>query len=476
MRIRDLYDSVDSSTRQIREDARMYAMKAAAGRGAMDAITASGGPVASSFGGTEEVGQALRQYSAYRDTPYTAIRPIAVRIAGQPIRVGVGVAPVDPDGDRKIRKKSFDALGRAPSFIAKSLGDSVDVLPTHPIIDLLQDPNPYMTGWAMMYCSVVSLYCTGRFIWWFDRPKGGPERLYYVPSSWAIPKHEGRPFSSWTIRPPGTTQDFPVKSEDIFFCHKPDPANPLDSLAPLQTQAKAVNTEDKIQAAQYAAMSNGIRPGMVLIAGQMPGVNGQPGQRPILTPAQRKQLITAIQMVYRGVQHSGEPIILDGMIEDVRPYTTSAADLDFPSGSKLTKDRIMQGIGTSPVIAGQSENVNRATSYAQHEIFYDNTVNPDIALISQSLTMRLGPRYAVNGQRLHIWIELAEPNDPELAARRVMVGGRDVMTKGDMRRYIATGKLDHLVGPRDDDDEPLQPKMSPALPPGQPGKSLILQN
>lgn len=484
MRIHELYDRANDATLRIREDARVVSLKAMAGRGAVDALTASGSATSSSFGGTEEAGRALRQYAAYRDTAYTAIRPIAVRIAGQPIRAGVSITPVDPDGPR-IRKKELSIYNQqakmlAPSFIAKSIDDSVDVLPTHPIIDLLENPNPYMTGWANMYCSVVSLYCTGRFIWWFDQLPDGGEHVYYIPSSWATPKHDGRPFTSWNIRPPGVTTGFDVDAENIFFCHKPDPGNPLDSLAPLQTQAKAVNTEDKIQGSQYAVMANQARPGMVLVAGQMPNVQGQPGQRPVLTPAQRKQLITAIQMVYRGVQQHGEPIILDGLIENVYPYTRSPAEMDFMGGSKLTKERIMQGIGTSPVIAGQSENVNRATSYAQHEIFYDNTVNPDIDLISQSLTMRVArrARYSQGNERLHIWIEKAEPNDPDLALRRVAVGGKDVMTKGDMRRWIATGKLNHLMQPRDDDDEPVMPPrpVNPTPQAGQPSKSFIIQN
>lgn len=444
-----LIDEVDYRTIQIRGDVRSLRVKNVTPSGA---LTASGSVTGGgTFGHQDDVRKSLRQYTAYRDTAYTAIRPIAVRIAQQPFRVGTTpVSPDDRQAERIRTKGNVSLLARAPGLVTKAMRGDAEVLDSHPVLDLLNDPNEYMTGWANTYCSIVSLYCTGRFIWWFDRDPGGKERVYYLPSSWATPKHEGRPFSSWSIKPPGVTEDFSVDSRDIFACYMPDPANPLDGLAPLQANAKAVNTEDKIQSAQYALMSNDIRPGMVLVAGRMPDPRGGAGQRPILTPGQRKQLISAIQAVHRGVYHHGEPIIIDGMIEDVYPYTRTAADLDFPNGSKLSKDRIMQGIGTSPVIAGHSENVNRATSYAQHEIFYDNTVNPVISLISQALTVRVGPKFSSETEKISIWIELAEPNDPDLLLRRVSIG-KQAMTKGEIRRYVETGKVD--LGARDDDDE-----------------------
>jgi phage portal protein BeeE len=452
MQLDSLFHAVENRTAQIRGDARALSVKSLAG--GVDALTASG---AISGGGAmgmqDDVRRSLRQYTAYRDTAYTAIRPIAVRIAQQPFRVGVSQADPSEEVLGRMRTAGNRELwSKAPRQVQSLVNGDAEIVTDHPVLSLLNNPNPYMTGWAMVYCSIVSLYCTGRFVWWFDRDSHGNERIFYLPSSWATPHHDGRPFSHWTVQPPGSTTKTRVESEDIFYCFMPDPANPLDGLAPLQANAKAVNTEDKIQAAQYALMSNDIRPGMVLVAGRMPDPRGGSGAgpRPILTPKQRKQLIGAIQSVYRGVQHYGEPIIVDGMIENVYPYTRTASDLDFPAGSKLTKDRIMQGIGTSPVIAGHSENVNRATSYSQHEIFYDNTVNPVISLVSASLTLRVGPRFSTPTEKISVWLELAEPNDPDLLYRRVALG-RSVMTRGEMRRYIATGKVS--LSARDDDDE-----------------------
>ena len=48
-----------------------------------------------------------------------------------------------------------------------------------------------------------------------------------------------------------------------------------------------------------------------------------------LTGDERKALLEAVDRKYRGVQHHGEPIILDGLLEEVEEISITPREMDF---------------------------------------------------------------------------------------------------------------------------------------------------
>lgn len=437
---------------------------------------------------------AVRQYKAgLRDHPYAAIRPVAVKIADLPFRCGTQISRADrakapsPAGKpgagggsgangkpspNRFRPKSFLQL-LAPEFISKAMAEGLEQDDNHPLLDVFENPNPYMSGWAMLYCTAMSIEATGRSFWWIiDTPNSEqPLQLWYLPSTWVRPVHtEQGPFRGWRVKPPGMTEQEAeekfgiIPFEDMVYFAYPDPSDPLSSFSPMQSQARAINTDEELQKAQFAGMVNSGKPGMVLTAGRLehPAMTG-PGPRPVLTPEQRSQLINAVRLAYAGAMHYGDPIIIDGLIESVAPYTLTPADLDFPNGSMLTKDRIFQGIGTNPIIAGQVEGVNRATSYVAQENFYANKVNPLATMMSQAATARLGPRFAAKapdgatlagGRKFYVWLEKAKAFDADLRLSELsLLADNKAITKDELREPLglppmATGG-EELAGPPD---------------------------
>src|SRR5205807_2284206 len=105
------------------------------------------------------------------------------------------------------------------------------------------------------------------------------------------------------------------------------------------------------------------------------------------------QIIMAINQAYRGVTNYGNPLILDGLIEDVKALSRTPAELDFTGSCQLTKARIMQAFGVNPIIAGEIENANRAQAAIADSLFCSATINPKLELLSQWLTKELPPRF-----------------------------------------------------------------------------------
>jgi phage portal protein BeeE len=151
----------------------------------------------------------------------------------------------------------------------------------------------------------------------------------------------------------------------------------------------------------------------------------------------RRQIITAIRQPYAGTMRHGDPIILDGLIEDIKRLSNTPAEMDWLSSQQSTKARITQGFGTNPIVMGEVENANRASATVADQHFVDNTANPKIELISQCLTEWLGPMFASDGERLLIWIERCTVHDAEMAVKRMDVLGKYAAVTGNELRAWA---------------------------------------
>ena len=447
MGIEDHFEAAESRSKGFRDSA-LVATKGMGGSGPYGGTTPSADLLNSGAMSAEK-----KQYEAAKQgIPYTAIRPICTTIAKQPIMVGkkplrrAKTKPLDP---RKIRKKSM------PSFVRKAVSEGLEVDPSHELLDVFEHPNDVMVGWALKYCVAFSLLATGKsyiYLEKLDNNLSDGQRsmnLWYLPSTWVKPIHQpNNPFASFKVTLPGKTDadSFVIPAEQMAYIPFPDPENPLGVMSPVQSQAKAINTDDRVQEAQQASMINGQKPGMVITAGRLPPKPGESGlgPRPNLTPEQRTQLISTIRLAYSGTTHYGDPIILDGMIEDVYPYTASPQEMDFLSSSSLTKERVMQGIGTNPIVVGQVEGANRASSYVAHEGFYTVAVNPLIALISEVLTEKIGKLMLQSEtEKLYIWIEEAKAFDADLQIKQMaLLNTARAATINEMREMMGLPPID----------------------------------
>ena len=430
-----IFADVDARVTATREAISIsYGLKVA-GAGGMGGSAAASGmtSAASPFGSSDIFGNrastsAARQYIAsMSDTPATAIRPVAVKVADQVIHAGARRISSVPSAGMMQKSASDFLLRKAPAAIRhKAISEGITTLESHPFLDAIANPNPLFTQWALMFCTAWSIEACGEAVWIIDPTTdeiGNPTiRIWYYPRHWVQPVHEkDNTFSAWKLTPPGVAEDIPPIPASLV-CHffYPDPSNPLAAFSPTQSQAKSINVESKIRDAHLATMNNAIEPGLLLIAGHMDTPPGQSGKGPRieLTPTQRKQIIEAVKLVYRGVQHRGDPLILDGLIEDAKPYRASATDLDLQGGYKLARDGVMQGIGTNPIMAGMVEGTNRASSYVAQDNFFSIKVNPLITMMSQCMTRTFGQLESMRPSRkssvLVLWIEEAKPHDADL--------------------------------------------------------------
>lgn len=418
--IRKAFDRADAMVTL----ARSRVQAKAAGDSVMDMV--SGGPT----GGTQRgnYAHAREQYAACKGWVWAAVRLKAQRVAGQPIHVA-------KDQKRPSGKKGLSGT------------DGLEPLDQHPILDLLADPNELMTSWSLMYSTVFSLELTGRSLWWVTESEGR-QIILPVPSTWIINVNAQRTY--WELQPTGSATSFQVPGNEIIHFYYPDPADPFGCISPLQQIATAVEADNAIGECQYQVFVRGILPRVALTVGK----NTQSGVRPTLTAPQRKQIVEAIKSAYQSWSRFEEPIILDGLIENVIKLSNGPNEFDWLDSSELTRKKILQAYGTSPILLGEVEGANRASATVADEIFVSNSVNPLCHLMSLTLTEWLPPMF---GEELQVWIEPAKAKDSEIQLKRWQSAGQlGYVTPNEYRRTV--------LGIGDIEGGDKLPESEPALP------------
>ncbi len=132
---------------------------------------------------TLSIASAEEQLMHFRGWVWSAVRLVAQRIAGQPVCVGKG----------KASRRRY-----------KSLGEKIEPLESHPLLDGLSDPNDLQTFWQLQFSSIASLELTGRALWWVSKdsretPQGRTTQILHIPTHWIVSVTPMQ--DKWVIRP-----------------------------------------------------------------------------------------------------------------------------------------------------------------------------------------------------------------------------------------------------------------------------------
>ena len=405
---------------------------------------------------------AEEQYRHFEGWAYVAIRAIAERCASQSLcccqlpmksNTSLGGMLVGKSADGRQLVKTADA----PNWMkrgVRSHGEymEAEILDSHPLLDAVADPNEVMTQWSLVYVTVASMKLTGASYWWFEDANDGM-KIWPLPVSWVdVAYATDGSVEKYYVKAGGDESDrVPVSPEDMAYFYLPDPSNPAAAKSPLQTQSRAVAADEAIQDAQYRAFKNGIFPGVVMTVGRLPDMAGMgPGERPVLTMAQRKQITNAAKLFYQGTRNYNEPLVVDGMIESVSKFSNSPAEMDFLASGEAVKKRIFQAYGVNPLILGENTAASYAESAMAEKHFVSTVVNPMLDLMGQVITGWLGTRFGSRRVKAYFVPAQAEDTKQTLENWKVAIQAQSVSLN-----EIRVGLLGLSRCPDPDADMPL---------------------
>jgi HK97 family phage portal protein len=252
-----------------------------------------------------------------------------------------------------------------------------EVISNHPILDLMNRPNPMMTGSEFFEVIVLHLMlpttCSpgGQCFILCTDDNGDPVDLvtgrlpvYMYPFSDELvkPNISGHIFKGWDYSHPSGEKIFFLPTQ-LVRIHLMNPYNWLLGLSPYSAIEGSVTTDAKASGLADKFMDNGANIGGVLTTDAK------------LNKIQGDDLKKMWQEQYEGWSKAGKTALLhSGLKYD--QTSKSLIDIQFKDQRIMSREEIMAAYGVGKTILGITETINRATAQVEKELFWEDTLIP----------------------------------------------------------------------------------------------------
>lgn len=306
---------------------------------------------------------------------------------------------------KSISRKRMRDL-RNPHVVGKAAGyatGSQDIVEVewHPIMDLLANPNPHMSGQEMdllmwdheLTAGTAFVYVVGDEM---------PEALYPLYPAWVTPQPDKRKLirGYWYYRGTPAEAFYEASEVDVYRLY-PDRSNPYIGRSPLRAIIKQADLCAAIVVEALSRIQNDCRV-----------ENAWVSDLPIL-PEHQKEAEQRLQR-YRGPTNKGKPVVLGGL----KPYPMQQTykDMEWKEIDERANRAVRNAYGVPESFADLNKS-NLAGAETGMTNFHAVTIQPKVRMRAEQLTDLLLSRYGV--QRGEIWAapDNASMEDEERGAR-----------------------------------------------------------
>ena len=344
-------------------------------------------------------------------TAYRAATINATVLAGQTLRLfrktGTGIAKAGRKVvDKRIvkhatnRGKVKSLIGKAATY-ANRAGDEVEEVLDHPVLDLLQNPDPIYTGSMWMHMLFWFKEVAGRaYLYVGEKVNGVPVSAYILPSQFAWPMLSDTGFIAGYYYGRNRSDPMRIPAEDVVYLRQHgSPVHPAGGMSWLFSVMAETDMEAAALQAEAQRWLNGGMPGMVFRAA------------PTTTDAQMRQINAHLNQSTRGVGKAGSILLLRDT--ELVQYSTKPHEMQYVEGITTTEKRIYDAAGIpEPIYRLNSANLASATVANAQYMRY--TIAPRLATLAGELTELLLPHYGVEPGEM--WFCFDDPTQDDQIA------------------------------------------------------------
>ena len=279
----------------------------------------------------------------------------------------------------------------AVQYMIKSNDETLD---SHPIMDLLDRPNPQQS-YAEFFTSLYGyLMLSGNN---YMLKVGGdqmprelhllrPDRIVIAGSNTSIPERYDYMING------RVEQEYAVDQENGFSEVKHTKLwSPLDDyygLSPLSAAAVEVDQHNLASRHNINLLNNGARPSGAVIFKP----KDDQGYTVNLTEAQRQQVLTDLNNRFTSPQNAGRPLLLEGDF-DWREMGLSPRDMDFINLKHMSATDIALCFGVPSQLVGVPDSQTYNNVAEARLALYEETIIPHLRLVESDLNEWLAPMY-----------------------------------------------------------------------------------
>jgi HK97 family phage portal protein len=290
------------------------------------------------------------------------------------------------------------ALQSAPPILQEKKGDTWEQVNEHPVLDLLNRPNPYYPPNHLWTTTVQSEVTRGQAFWQvvWNRGRTQPVELWWEkPESIVLISTEREFVASYAIQK-GRAKVELKNDEIIHFRHSLNPNNPVTGWSPLMSAARQI-TGDNAAATYHSAIlrNSGVLSLLISVKDATTSAT--------VTPEQVSGFVDALSKKMRGDGAGG--IAGLNIPLDVQKLAFSPDEMSLDSLIVYYQTLICAAIGVDPMVAGLGSGTEHRTYANMKEAlkdFWERGIIPRQQRYSSELGIQLLPLFGLDPTRFRL--------------------------------------------------------------------------
>lgn len=320
-----------------------------------------------------------------------------------------------------------EAVGQV-SFTLTEGGREIEA---HPLLELLAQPNPRLSGTGLMDALAAHLLIAGNAYVEAVALDGvprelhvlRPDRMRVVPGAdgWAQAYDYSAGGRSVRFTQEGAVP--PILHIALF--------NPLDDhygAPPLEAAQMALDLHNAAGAWNKALLDNAARPSGALVYG---GAGN-------LSDEQFERLKEELEANFSGSANAGRPLLLEGGL-DWRPLSLSPKDMDFLEAKNAAAREIALAFGVPPMMLGIPGDATYSNYAEASRVLWRQTVLPLARRLAADLAGWLAPAYGAGRLTLELDLDAVEALSFEREALWRRVNEATFLTDDEKRQAVGYG-------------------------------------
>ncbi|MEM6488017.1 MAG: phage portal protein [Pseudomonadota bacterium] len=374
-------------------------------------------------GAAEEKASAVGSMIAFQG-PGRAV--FSARDAGSLAEAGYASNPI---GFRAVRM-----LAEAAAAVPLVLSEGGRRLVEHPLLRLIERPNPGQDGRSLMEAVFGHLAISGNAyieavpaltdVWPAELHVLPPDRMSVVPGT------DGWPVG-YDYRVGNRVHRFRnggegVAQQPVLHLRAFHPTDDHYGMGPMQPALPAVDVHNAAGRWAKALLDNAARPSGAIVFGAKDGAS--------MSDEQFRRLRDELEANHVGVGNAGRPMLLEGGL-DWKPMSHSPKDMDFLDTKHAAAREIALAIGVPPMLLGLPGDATYSNYQEANRAFYRLAVLPLVRKVAAALSGWLA---ATTGEAVALTPDLdqvpALQDEREALWRRVAQA--DFLTRAEKRRML----------------------------------------
>jgi len=370
------------------------------------------------------------QWFRGREAKQSAVSKVLVTNPGQPVWSARNYEQFAKEayGKNVVAYQSINKIAEAISSVDFMVFRGQQELAAHPLLNLLDRPNPMQSGADYIHAKVGYLLIAGNG--YEERVKVGrevrelyqlrPDRMKIVPSNSGIP-------AAYEYSVAGRKVRFEVDQRtlecDVRHLKMFNPTDDWYGLSPVEAGAYAIDQLNESMAWLQALLQNSARPSGALVLKDGGSLSDDNFNR----------LKSQIEEQYSGSRNAGRPMLLEGGL-DWKQMGLSPADMGIIEAKFSAARDVALAFGVPPLLLNIPGD-NTYSNYKEARLaFWEDTVLPLLNVILNDWNNWLAAPYgveiranvdeipAIAEKRLQLWQMADASNDLTINERRAMKG------------------------------------------------------